>query len=63
MSLAILHQLCNLKVLQLSNPQYHNKKHVVYFDTVFHSSQDKKAQSFGLTKKFYDEGIYTYGFH
>jgi acetate kinase len=61
--LAPLHQPYNLKALQVSRQQYPDKMHVACFDTAFHASQDKLAKSFGLPKKFYDDGIYKYGFH
>jgi acetate kinase len=61
--LAPLHQPYNLKALEASRQQYPDKLHVACFDTAFHSSQDRVAQSFGLPKKFYDQGIYKYGFH
>ena len=61
--LAPLHQPYNLKSLHMSMEQYPDKIHVACFDRGFHSSQSALAQSFGLPKKFYDEGIYKYGFH
>lgn len=61
--LAPLHQPYNIKALQMYREQYPDKIHVASFDTAFHSSQSKLSKSFALPKKFFEEGVYKYGFH
>ncbi len=58
-----LHLPYNLQALNLFQEKYATQKHIVCFDTAFHTSQSRLAKSFGSPKEFYEEGVYRYGFH
>ncbi|MFY9589823.1 acetate/propionate family kinase [Rickettsia endosymbiont of Halotydeus destructor] len=61
--LSPLHQPYNLEVLDLFRQKYPEVTHVACFDTSFHSTNPPLAKAFGLPKKYYEQGIYRYGFH
>ena len=61
--LAPLHLPYNLQALKLFQQEYKEPPHIACFDTAFHTTQPPIAKSFGLPKKYYDSGIYRYGFH
>jgi acetate kinase len=61
--LSPLHQPYNLQVLNLFRQKYPIVTHVACFDTAFHSTNPPLAKAFGLPKKYYEQGIYRYGFH
>lgn len=61
--LSPLHQPYNLQVLNLFRQKYQEVMHVACFDTAFHSTNPPLTKAFGLPKKYYEQGVYRYGFH
>ena len=63
-SLAPLHNIPNLKGIEVSEKVFTNAKQVAVFDTSFHQSIPEKAFRYAIPTKFYEEnGIRRYGFH
>lgn len=58
-----LHLPYNLQALKLFQQEYKELLHIACFDTAFHTTQPTLAKAFGLPQKYYDNGIYRYGFH
>ncbi|MBK8814008.1 MAG: acetate/propionate family kinase [Methylococcaceae bacterium] len=61
--LAPLHQPHNLLPIRTFEEIIPGVPQIVCFDTAFHRTQSETAQSFGLPKRFFNEGIRRYGFH
>jgi acetate kinase len=61
--LAPLHQPHNLAPIRTIAAQAPHLPQVACFDTAFHRGQAKVVQSFGLPRRYYDEGVRRYGFH
>jgi acetate kinase len=62
-SLAPLHQPHNLAAIRAVAAALPGVPQVACFDTSFHRTQPKLAESFGLPADFYDRGVRRYGFH
>ncbi|KAA5609226.1 acetate/propionate family kinase [Rhodovastum atsumiense] len=61
--LAPLHQPHNLAPIRTIAAQVPDLPQVACFDTAFHRCQAPVVQSFGLPRRFHDEGVRRYGFH
>jgi acetate kinase len=61
--LAPLHQPHNLAAIRAVAAALPDVPQVACFDTSFHRTQPKLAESFGLPAEFYDRGVRRYGFH
>ena len=61
--LAPLHQPHNLSPIRTIAEHAPHTPQVACFDTAFHHSQSKEAQSFALPRRFSEEGVRRYGFH
>jgi acetate kinase len=61
--LAPLHQPHNLAPIRAIAAHAPHLPQVACFDTAFHRSQAPVMQTFGLPRRFYDEGVRRYGFH
>ncbi len=61
--LAPLHQPHNLAPIRAIAEAVPDMPQVACFDTAFHRSQTRVAQSFALPRRFADEGVRRYGFH
>lgn len=61
--LAPLHQPHNLAPIRTIAAHAPHLPQVACFDTAFHRGQSKVVQSFGLPRRYYDEGVRRYGFH
>ena len=57
------HLPAEIKMIELFKKQFPNVLQVACFDTSFHTTLPKKAKTFALPKKYYDEGVKRYGFH
>lgn len=58
-----LHQPHNLMAIREISRFYPNLRQVACFDTAFHRGHPKVADSFGLPREYYSDGIRRYGFH
>ncbi len=61
--LAPLHQPHNLAPIRTIAAHAPHLPQVACFDTAFHRGQSRVLQSFGLPRRYYDEGVRRYGFH
>jgi acetate kinase len=61
--LAPLHQPHNLSAIRAMSQARPALPQVACFDTAFHRSQSKVADSFGLPAEYYQAGVRRYGFH
>ncbi len=61
--LARLHQPRSLAVVRAVMKRAPGLPQVACFDTAFHRSQPAVAQTFGLPRRYADEGVRRYGFH
>jgi acetate kinase len=61
--LAPLHQPHNLSAIRAVAESMPDMPQVACFDTSFHRTQPKAAESFGLPAEYYDQGVRRYGFH
>lgn len=61
--LAPLHQPHNLAGVRAAMRAFPNALQVGAFDTAFHHGHDFVHDTFGLPRRFYDQGIRRYGFH
>lgn len=61
--LAPLHQGYNLMPVSIIKTLYPQLPQFACFDTSFHVTQSKEFKIFGLPRRYYDQGIYRYGFH
>lgn len=61
--LAPLHQPHNLVGIRAMIKRMPNTPQIACFDTAFHRTQPKVAQSFALPRALSDEGLKRYGFH
>ena len=61
--LAPLHQPHNLAPIRAIAAHAPDLPQVACFDTAFHHSQAPVVQTFGLPRRFHDEGVRRYGFH
>ncbi len=62
-SFAPLHQPFNLKAIEVINDLAPTLPQVACFDTAFHRTHSKLADTFGLPREYTDSGICRYGFH
>ncbi len=61
--LAPLHQPHNLAPIRAIAAHAPHLPQVACFDTAFHRGHARAVQTFGLPRRFYDEGVRRYGFH
>ena len=61
--LAPLHQPHNLAGIEAALHAFPEASQVACFDTAFHRQHPFVADTFGLPRRFYDEGVRRYGFH
>jgi len=61
--LAPLHQPHNLVGIRAAAEHFPGVPQVACFDTAFHRTQNRVAETFALPPKFYEDGIRRYGFH
>jgi acetate kinase len=61
--LAPLHQPHNLAGIAAVSQLFPGKPQVACFDTAFHRSHPFVSDTYGLPRRFYDEGVRRYGFH
>ncbi|HSO05774.1 MAG TPA: acetate/propionate family kinase [Pelomicrobium sp.] len=61
--LAPLHQPHNLSAVRAVAESMPGMPQVACFDTSFHRTQPKTAESFGLPAEYYEQGVRRYGFH
>ncbi len=61
--LAPLHQPHNLAAIRAVSKRVPSVTQVACFDTAFHRTQPMVAQSFGLPRRYAEEGVRRYGFH
>jgi acetate kinase len=61
--LAPLHQPNNLAAIEAVSEAAPGLPQVACFDTSFHSTQPAVARTFGLPRRYTDEGLRRYGFH
>ncbi|MCE3232334.1 MAG: acetate kinase [Rickettsiaceae bacterium] len=61
--LAPLHQPYNIAVIEACAREYKNIPQVACFDTAFHRTQSRLAETFALPQQYADDGIIRYGFH
>jgi acetate kinase len=61
--LAPLHQPYNIEAIKAMGALFPNTMQVACFDTAFHTTIDKPANSYALPRKYTDAGIIRYGFH
>lgn len=61
--LAPLHQPHGLKGILASLEAFADATHVACFDTAFHAKNPWVHTAYALPRKYYDEGIRSYGFH
>lgn len=61
--LAPLHQPHNLAGIDAAAAHFPGVPQVVCFDTAFHRSQSRVAETYALPRHFYDRGLRRYGFH
>jgi len=57
------HLPAEIEMIELFKKKLPNLLQVGCFDTSFHTTLPKKAKTFALPKKYYEEGIKRYGFH
>ena len=61
--LAPLHQPHNLAPIRTVAAHAPHLPQVACFDTSFHRGQSRVVQSYGLPRRYYDQGVRRYGFH
>jgi len=61
--LAPLHEIPEIKVIELSHKLFPKPKQYAVFDTAFHHTLPSKAKVYGIPYKFFKSGIQKYGFH
>jgi acetate kinase len=61
--LAPLHQPYNLAPIRSLLTNFPDLPQVACFDTAFHRTHEKVADSFAIPQELYDEGVRRYGFH
>src|SRR5215213_1504849 len=61
--LAPLHQPHNLAPIRAIAAHAPHLPQIACFDTAFHRSQTPVVQTFGLPRRYYDQGVRRYGFH
>ncbi len=61
--LAPLHQPHNLKGVDAAKTAFPDALQVGCFDTSFHRSQSWVNQTFGLPRRYFEQGVQRYGFH
>ena len=61
--LAPLHQPHNLDAVRAAKRAFPKAVQVGVFDTAFHHGHDFVHDTFGLPRRFYDQGVRRYGFH
>lgn len=61
--LAPLHQPYNVEPIKVISQLYPHLPQVACFDTAFHRTQDKLAETYPIARKLTEEGIIRYGFH
>lgn len=61
--LAPLHQPHNLKVVAAAKAAFPEALQIGCFDTSFHRDHPWVNDTFGLPRKYYDQGVRRYGFH
>ncbi len=61
--LAPLHQPANLAAVRALRDTYRHAAHVGCFDTAFHATMGRMAQSFALPEAYFARGVRRYGFH
>lgn len=57
------HLPAEIEMIELFRKQFPQLLQVACFDTSFHTTLPKYANTFAIPKKYYDEGIKRYGFH
>lgn len=60
---APLHQPHNLATVRAAMEAFPKARQVACFDTAFHRSQPWVADTYGLPRRYYDQGVRRYGFH
>ncbi|MEM9429163.1 MAG: acetate/propionate family kinase [Pseudomonadota bacterium] len=60
---APLHQPHNLAGIRAAASHFPEAAQVGCFDTAFHRTQSREADSFALPRAYYDKGVRRYGFH
>lgn len=61
--LSITHNPIQRKVVEMGVKILPKAKHVLCFDTQFHSKMPKVATMYGIDMKYYERGVRKYGFH
>lgn len=61
--LAPLHQPHNVRPIRTLAERFPDLPQVACFDTAFHRTQPKVAQTYAIPRKYTDEGVKRYGFH
>ena len=61
--LSITHNPVHREVVEMGVKILPNAKHVLCFDTQFHTSMPTIATMYGIDFKYYEEGVRKYGFH
>lgn len=61
--LAPLHQPHNLDAVRAAKCAFPDAVQLGVFDTAFHHGHDFVQDTFGLPRRFYDQGVRRYGFH
>jgi acetate kinase len=62
-SLAPLHQSCNIEAMEILAELYPNVPQVACFDTAFHQTMAREEKTFAIPRNLTAEGIIRYGFH
>ena len=60
---APLHQPHNLATVRAAMEAFPNARQVACFDTAFHRNQPWVADTYGLPRRYYEQGVRRYGFH
>jgi acetate kinase len=60
---APLHQPHNLAAIRAAMDAFPDALQVACFDTAFHRAQPWVADTYGLPRRFYEQGVRRYGFH
>jgi acetate kinase len=60
---APMHQPASLDAIRRFAAAFPNATQIACFDTAFHASAPRVAQTFALPARFYDEGLRRFGFH
>ncbi|MBL7050577.1 acetate/propionate family kinase [Candidatus Woesearchaeota archaeon] len=61
--LAPLHEIPEIKVIELSHKLFPKQKQYAVFDTAFYHTLPNKAKIYGIPYKFFRAGIQKFGFH